>query len=71
MEEWWNGNDWGKLKYQEEKLFQCYFRHLLQALQIHYLKILDFSTTSFHLTRFWVHFVQPFIFIIIKSSFIS
>ena len=23
MEQWWNGNDWGKLKYWEKKFTQC------------------------------------------------
>ena len=44
---------------------------LLQALHLHCLKVLAFSTTSFHLTRSWMHLVQLFIFIILKSSFIS
>jgi hypothetical protein len=35
------------------------------------LKVLPLSTISFRLTRFWMHFVQLFIFIILKSSFIS
>ena len=42
-----------------------------QALQLHCLKVLPFSTTSFHLTKSWMHFVQLFIFIIFKSSFVS
>jgi hypothetical protein len=44
---------------------------LLQALQHHCLKVLAFSTTSFHLTRSWMHLVQLFRFIILKPSFIS
>ena len=44
---------------------------LHQALQLQCLKVLVFSITSFHLTRSWMHFVKLFIFIILKSSFIS
>lgn len=41
---------------------------LLLALQLHFLKVLAILTTSFHLTQSWMHFVQLFIFIILKSS---
>ena len=44
---------------------------LLQALHLHCLKVLTFSTTSFHLTRSWMYLIPLFIFIILKSSFIS
>ena len=44
---------------------------LRQPLQLRCLKVLVFSTTSFHLTLAWMRFVQLFIFIILKSSFIS
>ena len=41
---------------------------LLQTLQIQRLKVLDFSSTSFHLTRSRMHFVHLFISTILKSS---
>jgi hypothetical protein len=44
---------------------------LLQALQIHWLKVLAFSNTSFHLTRTWMHFIPLLNFKSLKSSFIS
>ena len=27
MEQWWNGTDWGKRKFSERNLPQCYFVH--------------------------------------------
>jgi len=44
---------------------------LHRALQLHRSEFLTFSTTSFHLTRSWLHFVQLFILIILKYYFIS
>ena len=44
---------------------------LHQALKVHCFKGVTLSTTSFQLTRSCMHFVQIFIFIILKSSFIS
>ena len=64
-----NGENWSTGR--KKNLFHCYVLLLLQPLQIHYLKVLAFSTTPFHLTRSGVHFVQIFIFRIIKLPFIS
>ena len=41
------------------------------VIQLHCVKVLAFSATSFHLTWSWLYFVQLFKFIILKSSFIS
>ena len=42
---------------------------LYLVLQIRCLKVLPFSPTSFHLTQFWLYFVQLFILLILKSFF--
>jgi len=47
-----------------------YYHHHHQGGTISFLKVLAFSTTSFHLTRHCIHAVKLFIFIILKSSFI-
>jgi len=44
---------------------------LHQALHLHFLKGLAFWTISFHITHSSMNFVQLFIFIFLKSSFIS
>jgi len=45
-----------------------YLLLLRQELQLHCLKVLAFSATSFNLTRSGMHFVQLFIFMILRSS---
>jgi hypothetical protein len=50
-------------------LFLLFF--LLQVLQFLYLKVLAFSTTFFHLTESWMHFVQLFIFVEVEDTRMS
>ena len=51
-------------------LFLLLLLLLHQVLQLQCLKVLAFSITSLHLTWSWMLFVQLFVFIIHKSSFI-
>ena len=51
-------------------LLLLHHHHHHQVLQLQCLTVLALSAASLHLTLSWMHFVQLFIFIILKPSFI-